>query len=207
MVFSYKNCAKCTSSYSPWKGRATLSENCCPYFSHIWGITKTFSIKASNGQKSADSTADVLTSTYTQALLAELENRVAIRDAEKTAAQESVCAEQTEPEEDLDGDDEAEFRMTMEELGRAQRRGQELLKEGLAPKSFLKDKSVEFMHLLDRARNGNVNAQYTLGKAFFDGSFGAWELQSMSIDMRHIPYDWLRNVPSYDKLSLPKMRK
>jgi len=176
-VYTSKNCAKCTSPRGPRKGLNTLHDYVCQYFSHIWGITKTFSISQDrDGASSAGSPCDKLTAAYIEGIMADLEH---VREPSRTVcvAQKDSRQIAAEPEDDFNGEEERDFSRTMAEVGRANDRVHELQSEGLHPRNAMRDVAVEFMHLLDKANSGDARSQYVLARSFEHGDHGAmsWE--------------------------------
>lgn len=161
-VYTDSNCDKCDLT-----GRSTLSKDTCGMFRHLGGVTKTFSAAAKHASNdyvlSMCDSFDESMRAYCQSL---------IEFSRETSS--SISSGRTSDAEDEESDDEVDraFGKAMEEQGKANRRIVELSRAGLDPSRII-DKSVEFMHLYDKAMSGDGKAQYALAHAFWDGKHGA----------------------------------
>lgn len=160
-VYTACNCAECRKSH-----RKTLSDGTCPVFHHIGEVKNTFPYV----KKETASTGNA----FLQSVMKYKQDLAAIE------CEKSEPVEQFDEEMDLDGEAEQEFAMTMSELGRANDRAVELVKEGMAREFLFKDKAVEFMHMLDRAKGGDAEAQFAFALAFWNGRHGCEKENSSS---------------------------
>ena len=170
-VYTCVNCADCGRT-----GRSQHARDTCPFFAHIGGVTVTFPSE-STAEKTATSASETSPGeSYYKAVMASIQNRRAMQasDANSNAKKQQMSIFR---DDDVEVDDEAsrEFRRRGEDLQHAQERVKELMSEGLDPACMLGDKSVEFMHLLDRARDGDAEDQKRLAFAFWNGEHGAEE--------------------------------
>lgn len=197
-VYSHKNCAKCTSSHGPRKGLNTLSSDTCPYFSHIWGITKTFSTQASETSSPSNPLTGMIAGidepsrAYMEAILDSTMRSASINQAAKVVPTPEPAKEE---EDDLNGEAEEKFADAMKELGRANERASELVAEGLDTKYMFNEKSVDFMHMLDRAREGAAKDQFAFARAFWEGTHGVLSVEHLNAQGKsNIPLEWCRKA-------------
>ena len=168
-IYTSSNSDKCFLT-----GRNTLSKDTCGMFKHIGDITRTFAAEEKHDKgdyvKNMLDSCDETSRVYLQAMVDSM--RIDPPSVSTQSVNEPAqCAECEE--DDLDGEEEREFAATMKELGRANDRVKELVSEGLDYRNQLKDISVEFMHMLDRAKSGSAKDQYLFARMFLDGSHGA----------------------------------
>ena len=187
-VYTDSNCDKCDLT-----GRSTLSKDSCGMFCHIGGITRTF--KAQEKHDSSDyvmssfDSFDESTRSYCQSPVTFARNTAALRDAKQRVSALSYDAD------DLEGEAERELAVSLAEQKKANERASELMKEGMSPECFFKDKAVEFMHLLDKAKGGDGKAQYEFACAFFNGTHGARDEASLAgTNDSRIPRYWCRKA-------------
>ena len=165
-VYTDSNCDKCSLT-----GRNTLSKDTCGMFKHIGGITRTFA--AEQKHAAGDYVGNMLDSLdegsrgFLQATVDFMRENASVRNAKR------VSRAQVVDDDDFDGEAEREFAKAMAEQGKANDRTKELLEEGMDLKHICQPESVEFMHLLDRAKSGSGKAQFALAQAFWNGTHGA----------------------------------
>ncbi len=190
-VYAESNCDECSVT-----GKNTLSKNTCAAFKHIGGITKTFPARARQSNSPIEgmiSDLDESTRTLLNATMEYEKNKLAINKARQ------ALSEDTNDEDNDDGEELAsafaKFGDAAAEQKKANDRATELLDEGMDPKYMFQEKSVEFMHMLDRARSGDPESQYEFANAFWEGSHGALSAQSLSaMNKLRIPNDWCRKA-------------
>lgn len=165
-VYTDSNCNKCSLT-----GRNTLSKDTCGMFKHIGGITRTFA--AEQKHAAGDYVGNMLDTLdegsrgFLQATVDFMRENASVRNAKR------VSRAQVVDDDDFDGEAEREFARTMAEQGKANDRTKELLDEGMDLKHICQPESVEFMHLLDRAKEGSGKSQFALAQAFWKGMRGA----------------------------------
>lgn len=165
-VYTDSNCDKCSLT-----GRNTLSKDTCGMFKHIGGITRTFA--AEQKHAAGDYVGNMLDSLdegsrgFLQATVDFMRENASVRNAKR------VSRAQVVDDDDFDGEAEREFAKAMAEQGKANDRTKELLEEGMDLKHICQPESVEFMHLLDRAKEGSGKSQFALAHAFWEGTHGA----------------------------------
>lgn len=194
-VYTSSNSDKCMLT-----GRNVLSKNTCGMFKHIGGITKTFAaeLKHSEGDytKNMLDGMDELSRIYLGGIIDSVRSNV----VERKAAVQQVVPEKVR-DDDVDEIDVKELKEAMSglaELGRANERVNELKRAGMDVRYQLKDKSVEFMHLLDRANDGSAADQYRLAQAFKHGTHGAIKEGSMDMGDEYFRVSlWQRYSPMY----------
>lgn len=154
-VYTTSSCDKCSLT-----GRNTLSDGTCAAFSHIGGVTKTFAYvpEPSIGE------------TYMNGLMDELKAK---RDAQIAQARERRERERKEEREKLVNEVVSEMAKSMSGMADANNRATELTEEGMDYRNQFTGKAVEFMQMLDRAKQGRAEDQYRFAKIFLDGSHGA----------------------------------
>ncbi|MDE3276215.1 MAG: hypothetical protein PUJ80_09335, partial [Verrucomicrobiota bacterium] len=151
---------------------STVSEQTCQAFSHLGGVKKTFAYvkEPSPGE------------IYAQSLLDELADRrnELIRQRKERVRQQEIEQERLREERIRQEKIAMEKKVSLhlkhlEKLGQANKRVEELIREGMDPKYMFKDKSVEFMQMLDKANSGDAKAQYVFAQALWRGVSGARE--------------------------------
>lgn len=169
-VYSYKNYAKCMSSHSPSKGRTTLAKNVCPYFSHIWGITKTFSISEDSGASTVSggsttaSGVDSLTSAYMEGVMGSI----------KASYARQKCREE---EEQQVRKHDREVSMRREET--RSRNYEILVQNGMDPDASPIEQTA-FEILYRDMVDGDAQARYEMGLALLYGKDGAVKDESLA---------------------------
>lgn len=162
-VYTDSNCDNCSLT-----GRSTLSKDTCNMFRHMGGVTKTFALEATPTGGGANGWIDSMDEpgrAFAQSLM-EFSRGSSSSQIPETSA---ISLEQEDDDDVSLGD---EFVRSMTELGKANDRALELVKEGMAREFQFKDKAVEFMHLLDRAKGGDAEAQFAFARAFWSGTHG-----------------------------------
>lgn len=174
-IYTDSNCDKCSLT-----NRSTLSKDCCDGFAHLYGASVTHALPKETEYNPGEE--------FLSALMEFPKDRQSISQANH---QEPI----SQVDDDLDGEEEHELADRLTELGRANDRVKELLDEGMAPENMFKDKAVEFMHLLDRAKRGRAIAQFELAKAFKEGTHGALDLGRLSaLNRSWLAWDWCRKA-------------
>ena len=180
-VYTCVNCAECSRTR-----RNVLARETCSFFSHIGGVTVTFPHQPDPVEHNpGEAFLNTIVNFMQNAQTIDATNEVAKSRQAETSVEEDF--------DDLDGEAEREFANAMAELGKANDRVSELIKEGMDPECAFTDKAVEFMHLLDRAKEGSPIWQYNLSKALQTGTHGAineYEYVRQLIDVRR-KFDWL----------------
>lgn len=154
----------------------TLSSNVCPYFSHVWGISKTFSLtedrdaSTTSGGATTSSGMDSLSSAYLegvagpdigQAYINGLMEGIKAKAARR--AEEQIAAQRAREQERLEA-----------QRARDARKMEILVKNGMDPNAS-SDEQLEFELLCRAASGDDADSLCKIGEACYAGTCGAKE--------------------------------